>query len=76
MLGRQKYTAELLVPEPSALEVELAIEKLKSHKSPGIDQIPAKLIKAGGRTIRCAIINLSLPFGIRRNCLKSGRSRL
>ena len=40
------------MPEPSALEVELAIEKLKSHKSPGIDQIPAELIKAGGRTIR------------------------
>jgi hypothetical protein len=35
------------VPEPSALEVELAIEKLKSHKSSGIDQIPAELIKAG-----------------------------
>jgi hypothetical protein len=39
------------VPEPSAFEVELAIEKLKRHKSPGIDQIPAELIKAGGRTI-------------------------
>jgi hypothetical protein len=51
MLGRQKYTAELLVPEPSALEVELAIEKLKSHKSPGNDQIPAELIKAEGRTL-------------------------
>jgi hypothetical protein len=49
------HTAELLVPEPSALDVELAIEKLKSHKSPGTDQIPAELIKAGGRTIRCAI---------------------
>jgi hypothetical protein len=52
------HTAELLVPEPSALKVELAIEKLKSHKSPGIDQIPAKLIKAGSRTIRCAIHKL------------------
>jgi len=31
----------------------LAIEKLKSHKSPGNDQIPAELIKAGGRTICC-----------------------
>jgi len=29
----------------------LAIDKLKSHKSPGIDQIPAELIKAEGRTI-------------------------
>ena len=52
------HTAELLVPEPSALEIELAIEKLKSHKSSGIDQIPAELIKAGGSTIRCAIHKL------------------
>ena len=47
----ETHTAEPLVPEPSASEVELAINKLKSHKSPGIDQIPAELIKAGGRTI-------------------------
>ena len=45
------HTAEPLVPDPSASEVELAIDKLKSHKSPGIDQIPAELIKAGGRTL-------------------------
>jgi len=45
------HTAEPLVPEPSAVEIELAIDKLKSHKSPDIDQIPAELIKAGGRTI-------------------------
>jgi hypothetical protein len=58
--GRQAeiQTAEPLMPEPSALEFELAIEKLKSHKSPGIDQIPAELIKVGGGTIRCAIHNL------------------
>jgi hypothetical protein len=52
------HTAEPLVPEPSALEVELAIEKLESHKSPGINQIPAEMIKAGSRTIRCAIHKL------------------
>ena len=45
------HTAEPLVPEPSAAEVELAIDKLKSQKSPGNDQIPAELIKAGSRTI-------------------------
>jgi len=52
------HTAEPLVPEPSVLEVELAIEKQKSHKSPGIDQIPAELIEAGSSTIRCAIHKL------------------
>jgi hypothetical protein len=34
------HKAEQLVPEPNAFEFELAIEKLKSKKSPGIDQIP------------------------------------
>jgi len=41
----EMHTAQPLVLEPSALEVVLAIEKLKRHKSPGIDQIPAELIK-------------------------------
>jgi hypothetical protein len=45
------HTAKPLVPEPSASEFELAIERLKSHKSPDINQISAELIKAGGRTI-------------------------
>jgi len=45
------HTAKLLVHEPSAFEVQLAIEKLKSHKSRGIHQMPAELIKAGGRKI-------------------------
>jgi len=53
------HTAEPLVPEPRASELELAIEKLKkSHKSPGIDQIPAEFIKAGGKTIRREIHKL------------------
>jgi hypothetical protein len=45
------HTAEPLVPEPSLVEVEIAIGKLKSCKSPGADQIPAELIKAGGETL-------------------------
>jgi len=45
------HTAQPLVPDLSASEFELAIDKLKSHKSPGIDQIPAELIKVGGRTM-------------------------
>ena len=44
-------TANPLVPEPSASEFELVIDKLKSHKSTGFDEIAAELIKAGGGTI-------------------------
>jgi hypothetical protein len=40
----ETQTAEPLMPGPSAFEVELVIEKLKRHKSPGIVQIPAELI--------------------------------
>ena len=52
------HTSEPLVLEPSAFEVELVIEKIKSHKSPGVDHIPAELIKAGGRTIYYEIYKL------------------
>jgi hypothetical protein len=31
-------TAEPLLPEPTAFEIEMAIEKLKRHKSPGTDK--------------------------------------
>jgi hypothetical protein len=41
------HTAERLVPEPSAFEVEMAIEKLKRHKSPGIIRFQQNLLKRG-----------------------------
>jgi hypothetical protein len=44
-------TAEPLVPEPSAFETEIRPGKVKRHKSPGIYQIPAELVKIGSRTI-------------------------
>ena len=46
------HTAEPFVPGSNASDFQLAIQKLKSHKSAGTDEIPAELIKAGGRTIR------------------------
>ena len=70
----EMHTAEPLVPEPSASEFEL-INKLRGHKSPGIDQIPAEMITAGGRKFTWRFINLLFRFGRRTNCLKSGRIR-
>jgi hypothetical protein len=52
------HTAELLVPGPSRLGVEIAIAKLKKYKSPGSDQIPAELIQAGGEMLLSAIHKL------------------
>jgi hypothetical protein len=45
------HTAELLVLEPSLVKVEIATGKLKSYKSPGTDQNPAELMKAGDETL-------------------------
>jgi len=46
------HTAEPLAPEPSACDFVIATEKIKRRKSPGIDQIPTELIKAGCKRIR------------------------
>jgi hypothetical protein len=50
------HTAKRLMTEPSLVEVEVATVKLKSYKSPGTDQIPGKMIKAGGETL-CSYIH-------------------
>jgi len=42
------HTIEPLLPGLSAFEVEMAIENIVRHKSPGIDQISAEMIKARG----------------------------
>jgi hypothetical protein len=52
------HTAEQLVPDPSIVEVEIAVGKLKSFKSPGTDNILAELIKAEGETLYSEIRRL------------------
>jgi hypothetical protein len=52
------HTAEPVVPEPSAAEVEVAVIKTKRYKSPGSEQIPAELIQAGGKTLHSEIHKL------------------
>jgi hypothetical protein len=42
------HTAE---PQPSALEVEVAIGKLKRYKCPVVHHIPAELIQAAEETL-------------------------
>jgi len=44
-VSRVIHTAKPLVPEPSAFDVGMAIEKLKRYKTSGIDHILAELIK-------------------------------
>ena len=62
------------MPELSSIEVELDTEKLKSHKSPGTDQIATELRQAVGQ-FTLGSINLLFLFGVRRNCLRSGSNR-
>jgi len=45
------HTAEPWIPEPSGIEVEMSIIFFKKIKSPGIDNIPFELIKAGGTAL-------------------------
>jgi hypothetical protein len=56
----EMHTAEPFVPQPTASEIEVAIGKLERYKSPGVDQIPVELIKAGGETLRSEIHKIKL----------------
>jgi hypothetical protein len=46
------------MPNSSAFEDGIATEKIKRHKAPGVDQIPACFIKTEGRKIRSEIHEL------------------
>lgn len=47
----QIRTAEPLVPEPSGVEFEMAIEYLERYKPSCLDYIPAEVIQSGGRAL-------------------------
>lgn len=57
------------MPQPRAFEVEMAVHKLKIHKSPGIDRIPAELIKPDVRKTRTEILQLVTPIENNENLL-------
>jgi hypothetical protein len=52
------HTAEPFIPKSSVSEFQVATGKPKSNKSPGVDQIPAEMIQAGGKTLPSEIHKL------------------
>jgi hypothetical protein len=55
----EMHTAEPFVPRPSASEAEFAIGKLRSYKSPGVDENPTELIQAEGEILGLEIHKLT-----------------
>jgi hypothetical protein len=68
------HMAEPSVPGPSHLKVEIA--KMKKYKSPGSDEIPAELMKQEAKYYCLQSTNSLILFGIRKNCLITGRTLL
>ena len=68
-LGIQLHTAEPLVPEAYALKFDLAIEKLKSHEAPRINQIPAELLKVGVEYFALRFTNVLILFAKKREII-------
>jgi hypothetical protein len=54
----EKHTDEQLETDLNTFEVEWAIKKIKSHRSPGIDQNKAELVKEGVKKFATRSINL------------------
>jgi hypothetical protein len=70
------HIAEPLMPEPSLVELEIAIGKLKSYKSLGTDQILAELIKAGGETLCFEIHKLICPIWNKEELPQQGKESI
>ena len=69
------HTAQPILPEPSTFDFEMAIEKLKRGKSPVLIKSQQNWLKQKVEQFAIRSINLLILSGIRRNCLRSGRSR-
>ena len=65
-------TAEVLVPTPSAFEVEMATGWKKSL----LVKFQKKLLKQEMGKLVLESIHLLILFGIRRNCLRSGKESI
>jgi hypothetical protein len=72
---RDIHTAEPLVPEPSAFEFAIPIEKLKGTDHQEFIKSQQKLLNQVVEQFALRSINVLIIFRIRRNCLRNGRSR-
>ncbi|PNF28088.1 hypothetical protein B7P43_G12259, partial [Cryptotermes secundus] len=72
----EMHTVEPLIPDHSPFEFEIAIAMMKKSKSPGSDQIPAKLIQAGCKILRLKIHKLITSIWNKEELLISGKSLL
>jgi hypothetical protein len=61
------HTAEPLVPEPSLVEVEIAIGKLKVINPQVLIRFRPNLSKQGVKHYVLRYTDLFIPYGIRRN---------
>jgi len=52
------HIAEPVVLQPSAFDLQMAIEKLERHKSPRIDHNPTEMIPAAVHTVSCVVYEL------------------
>jgi hypothetical protein len=75
---RQKdiQTAEPLVPEPSLVEVKIAIVKLKRYNPQVLIRFRPNWSELGVKIYVLRYTNLFVLYGIRRNCHSSGRNLL
>jgi hypothetical protein len=61
--------------DPTYNEVKNIIIKLKSHRSPGPDNVPAELLKNGGALLKSRIFKL-IQSGRKKKCPKIGLKEL
>jgi hypothetical protein len=69
------HTAEPLVPDLGAVEVELAIEKLKVKNHQVFIKSKQNCLRQEVERFAMRSTNILFLFGIRMNCLRSGSSR-
>ena len=58
--GRDAETPEIEIAEPTRMDVKNAIQSLKTNRAPGLDNIPAELLKNGGETLHTKLFELIL----------------